>query len=164
MNEYLTDKEILRLSSMKGKKLCNINLYYWIDSSFSSLDWIEFVAEDGTNIFFTAGEISENIRVYGKDKFKQEIQKLKKEGKIRIERKDVSISENFKDLIGNEITNIQILDYRGYCDNSVIFTFKSHGDIEIYGGVDNINVQFDKTKIGLLYHPDTPTRKNVIKN
>lgn len=144
---YLKLEQLDYLSALIGQEINNVTYHYWkSNSGFSSLDWIE-LAFDNRILTLTSGQIAEDIVVlshFDVNERRQELLKTNPQQDTKIVSTNQNKNPEWIPLLKNKIIQIGYTDYNGYCNNSVILETESFF-VEIFAGIDNVNVLFNKT-------------------
>ncbi len=141
MRGYLSQNQIQLLESLTGEKLRDVFEHYWESSDLSSLDYIE-LDFFGQRMLLTSGSLAEDLEVT----LKSETSMHTRSGvRLRVTRATEKLG--WKSVIGRALTSYELTDYKGYCNNSVIFNFESV-KVEVYAGLDCVGAEFEEEKIG----------------
>jgi hypothetical protein len=141
----LSDKQKAFLKSLSGRHLQKVLYHYWgyKDDPKFSLDWIELIFTDKSNLCFTSGSIAQNIEIVEFD-LEKERKRIDTafEGEVIITSFDNSDSHEWRSFINKQIIGCRVVVFTepfwGTFDNSVILDFKENS-IEIFAGIDNVN-------------------------
>lgn len=124
--------ELLKLNSMQGKILANVIYHNWVNtadgnSKYVFIDKLELNFLDGVKIVLNAGEDSDALRIIENYNLSQDILEIEKdfEGKITIVSELANKNEYFADIIGKEISSVQLSKDGGdYLADAIVLEFE----------------------------------------
>lgn len=144
---FFTTEELYKIAALVNETISSVEYHYWVNVShnqrFEVLDWITIHFTSGNNMWLTAGEESDGIKLIEADiavlgkKLQEEFK-----GVVQLETKDVSNHKFWKDAIGKPITPSLIHHQDKALNDSLVLKFDGADDIEITLGIEGLEVDF----------------------
>lgn len=145
---FFTTDEVYKLAALVNETLASVTYHYWVNTAqgqrFEVLDWITLHFESGNNLWLTAGEETDGIKLIEAD-FPSMQKRLEEEfkGAVTLESKDVSGHKLWKDAIGKAITPSLVHHEERVLNDSIAFHFEGSEDsLEIFLGIEGLEVDY----------------------
>jgi hypothetical protein len=145
--DFFTADEMYKIASLVNETIASVEYHYWVNNShgqrFEVLDWITIHFQSGANIWLTAGENSDGIRLIEADipalgkKLHEEFK-----GIVVLESKDVTSHKLWKETIGKPITPSLIHHENKALNDSIALKFEGADDLEIFLGIEGLEVDY----------------------
>ncbi|MEX1189523.1 MAG: hypothetical protein WED33_09715 [Bacteroidia bacterium] len=145
--DFFTADEMYKIASLVNETISSVEYHYWVNKShdqrFEVLDWITIHFHSGNNLWLTAGEDSDGIKLMEAD-IPALDKKLHEEfkGIVTLESKDVSNHKIWKETIGKAITPSLIHHENRALNDTIALKFEGADDVEIYLGIEGLEVDY----------------------
>lgn len=146
-SDYFSTEEVYKILALVNEKLSGVTYYFWVNKSqeqhFEVLDWIELKFESGNSLVLTAGLETDGIKVAEPD-FDLIRANLRDEfkGVVTLEARDASGHKAWKDALGKAITPSLVRHEGKMLNESIVLKFEDADDIEIYLGLEGLEIDF----------------------
>lgn len=144
---FFTADELYKIAALVNETISSVDYHYWVnvshDQRFEVLDWITIHFISGNNLWLTAGEESNGIKLMEAD-IPALGKKLEKEfkGVVKLESKDVSNHKMWKETLGKAITPSLVHHEDRALNDSLVLKFEGADDLEIFLGIEGLEVDY----------------------
>jgi len=146
-DNFFTADELYQIAALVNETIASVDYHYWVNKAhgqrFEVLDWITFNFHSGNQMWLTAGEESDGIKLmkgdipHLKDKLENEFK-----GVVTLESKEVSGHKVWKDTLGKAITPSLIYVKENALNDSLVLKFEGADSVEISLGIEGLEVEF----------------------
>ncbi len=131
------------LKRMRGKTLEKVLYHEWVSDEYSSLDWIQLIFSDNSDICFSLGNAEETLEVlegFDPQSEQMSLNEIFDVDKVTIRTIDHSDTRKWKNFTGEKITGHRIENTDDEAQKSVTL-LSGEKAIRVYAGQDSLEVR-----------------------